>query len=111
VPNIEAPEDDTPLMPDPRVIDDKLRRHVKSLRRWDVLFGHLALLSQTMRCWWTAGFASFEHYCVERLGMSLRTVEQRIALEGHNGRIRVTGKAPDQLVWMVNGALPEIEGR
>jgi hypothetical protein len=81
VPNIEAPEDDTPLMRDPRVIDDKLRRHVKSLRRWDVLFGHLALLSQTMRCWWTAGFASFEHYCVERLGMSLRTVEQRIALE------------------------------
>jgi hypothetical protein len=34
-----------------------------------------------MRCWWTAGFASFEHYCVERLGMALRTVEQRIALE------------------------------
>jgi hypothetical protein len=29
----------------------------------------------------------------------------------HKGRIRVTGKAPDQLVWMVNGALPEIEGR
>jgi hypothetical protein len=81
VPNIEAPEDDARLMRDPHVIDQILRRHVKSLRRWDVLFGHLALLSERMRCWWIAGFASFEHYCVERLGMAVRTVEQRIALE------------------------------
>jgi HNH endonuclease len=81
VPYIEAPEDDARLMRDPQVIDQTLQRHVKSLRRWDVLFGHLALLSQRMRCWWIAGFASFEHYCVERLGMALRTVEQRIALE------------------------------
>jgi HNH endonuclease len=81
VPNIEAPEDEARLMRDPRVIDQRLQHHVKSLRRWDVLFGHLALCSQRMRCWWIAGFASFEHYCVERLGMALRTVEQRIALE------------------------------
>ena len=27
------------------------------------------------------GFASFEHYCDERLGMSVRTVQQRVALE------------------------------
>jgi hypothetical protein len=81
VPNIEAPEDDIRLMHDPKAIDPKLRRHVKSLRRWDLLFGQLALISKTMRCWHFAGFASFEHYCFERLGMALRTVEQRIALE------------------------------
>jgi hypothetical protein len=31
--------------------------------------------------WWTAGFASFEHYCSERLGLSARMVEQRAAVE------------------------------
>jgi hypothetical protein len=81
VPNIETPDDDARLMREPQLIDQKLRRHAKNLRRWDSLFGHLALVSKTMRCWWIAGFASFEHYCRERLGMALRTVEQRIALE------------------------------
>jgi hypothetical protein len=29
----------------------------------------------------------------------------------HMGKVRVTGKAPDQLRWILSGALPEIEGR
>jgi DNA-binding transcriptional MerR regulator len=31
--------------------------------------------------WHTAGFASFEHYCSERLGMAASTVERRAAVE------------------------------
>jgi hypothetical protein len=31
--------------------------------------------------WQLAGFASFEHYCAERLGLSARMVEQRAAVE------------------------------
>jgi hypothetical protein len=29
----------------------------------------------------------------------------------HGGKLRVTGKAPDQLCWTLSGALPEVEGR
>jgi hypothetical protein len=81
VPNIEAPLADAALVRDARLIDARLQRHIRALEQWDLLFGHLALISRNMRCWEIAGFASLGHYCVERLGMATRTVEQRIALE------------------------------
>jgi hypothetical protein len=81
VPDIESPEVNSALVRDPRLIDARLQRHVKMLDQWDLLFGHLAFICRKMRCWEIAGFASFGHYCVERLGMATRTVEQRIALE------------------------------
>jgi hypothetical protein len=82
VPPIEAPDADARLLRDPKLIDAKLRRHIAMLERWDLLFGHLALVFKTIRGWEIAGFHSLAHYSRERLGMAARTVEQRIALEG-----------------------------
>jgi 5-methylcytosine-specific restriction endonuclease McrA len=49
--------------------------------RWDDLVGHLGLLVVNLGLWRDMQFASFGHYCAERLGMSARAVEQRVALE------------------------------
>jgi hypothetical protein len=43
--------------------------------------------------WRYLGYASFEHYCVERLGMAVRTVEQRAALERRLYRLPSLRKA------------------
>ena len=48
---------------------------------WDALLGWCAYALRRSGLWQTAGFASFEHYCKERLGLSARAVEQRAALE------------------------------
>ncbi len=50
---------------------------------WDItkLLGHLAMLLRMLGLWRELGFASFAHYCAERLGMAARTVEQRAGLE------------------------------
>ena len=49
--------------------------------RWGEVFGHIAMVFRGIRGWEYLGFASFAHYCEERLGMGVRTVAQRIALE------------------------------
>ena len=66
---------------DSSLLDAELRRLAGLRARWDDVFGHLAMLMQTLGLWRDAGFASFGHYCSERLRMSERTVGQRIALE------------------------------
>ena len=66
---------------DPLLLDAELCRLAGLRAQWDDAFGHLAMLMQTLGLWRDAGFASFGHYCSERLGMAERTVEQRIALE------------------------------
>lgn len=66
---------------DVHALDARLREWAAMRTRWDALVGHLGLLMRTLGLWREAGFASFGHYCAERLGMSLRAVEQRIALE------------------------------
>src|SRR5439155_10895409 len=66
---------------DSSLLDAELRRLASLRARWDDVFGHLAMLMQTLGLWRDAGFASFGHYCSERLRMSERTVGQRIALE------------------------------
>jgi hypothetical protein len=48
---------------------------------WDRLLGYCAYAVRRSGLWHVAGFASFEHYCSERLGLSPRTVEQRAAVE------------------------------
>jgi hypothetical protein len=50
-------------------------------RRWDELLGHLGLLMRLFGLWRELGFASFGHYCAERLWLAPRTVEQRVWLE------------------------------
>ncbi|HSB21308.1 MAG TPA: HNH endonuclease signature motif containing protein, partial [Anaeromyxobacteraceae bacterium] len=66
----------------PRRIDAELRDLAAMRQRWDGLLGHLAMLVRRHRLWRDLGFASFGHYCVERLGMAARTVEQRAWLAG-----------------------------
>jgi hypothetical protein len=62
-------------------LDADLRR-LRDLRsRWDDLLGHLALLLRQLSLWRDMQFASFGHYCSERLGLSERAVSQRASLE------------------------------
>jgi len=61
----------------PRRIDAELRELAAMRQRWDALMGHLAMLVRRHRLWRDLGFASFAHYCLERLGMGVRTVQQR----------------------------------
>jgi 5-methylcytosine-specific restriction endonuclease McrA len=67
---------------DPAEVLDEQLRHLASMReRWDELVGHLAMLVLNVGLWRDMGFATFGHYCAERLGMAERTVAQRAALE------------------------------
>jgi hypothetical protein len=62
-------------------LDAELRRLAAMRDRWDELVGHLALLVRSCGLWRDLQFASFGHYCTERLGLSERAVGQRVALE------------------------------
>jgi hypothetical protein len=62
---------------DPRVIDAELRRLAGLRDEWDEVLGHLALLMKWTGLWKDLQFASFSHYCAERLGMAAKTVGQR----------------------------------
>ena len=66
---------------DAHLLDAKLRALAAERRHWDEGFGRIAAVFRDLGLWREAGFASFGHYCSERLGMSERAVEQRIALE------------------------------
>jgi hypothetical protein len=66
---------------DPWQLDAELRRLSGMRDRWDELVGHLALLVRSLGLWRQLQFASFGQYCTERLGMSVRAVEQRVWLE------------------------------
>jgi len=66
---------------DVALLDKELKRLALLRERWSEVFGHLALLFRSISGWRWLDFASFEHYCSERLGMAVRTVEQRAALE------------------------------
>jgi hypothetical protein len=54
---------------------------MKMRRGWDELFGRLAFLFHACGGWHRLDFATFAHHCSERLGMQVRAVQQRIALE------------------------------
>ena len=62
-------------------IDARLRELAALRRGWDEVVGVCAHLVRRSGLWRIAGYASFEHYAKERLGLSARTVEQRAALE------------------------------
>jgi hypothetical protein len=62
-------------------LDAELRRLAALREQWDQLFGHLAMLLRQLGLWRDLQFASFGHYCSERLGMSERAVGQRASLE------------------------------
>jgi hypothetical protein len=52
----------------PHHLDAELRALVAMRDGWDELVGHLGLLASMLGLWRTMGFASFAHYCAERLG-------------------------------------------
>ncbi|HTO96419.1 MAG TPA: HNH endonuclease signature motif containing protein [Myxococcales bacterium] len=66
---------------DPFRIDAELKNLTAMRNRWDEVFGHVALIFKRCGAWDPLDFASFAHYCEERLGMARRTVMQRVALE------------------------------
>jgi len=66
---------------DVRALWEELVRLARMREEWNDVFGHLAMGFKAMRGWEYLGFASFAHYCEERLGMGERTVSQRAALE------------------------------
>ncbi len=65
----------------PHHLDAELRGLTAMRDGWDELVGHLGLLVSMLGLWRTMGFASFAHYCAERLGVAARTVEQRVWLD------------------------------
>jgi hypothetical protein len=65
----------------PTRLDATLRELASLRERWESLLGHLALLTRMLGLWRDLRFVSFAHYCKERLGLGVRQVEQRIALE------------------------------
>jgi hypothetical protein len=66
---------------DPWRLDAEIKGHLGTRKSWDDAFGHLAMLFRSIRGWDHLGFGSFGQYCEEALGMSERTVAQRVALE------------------------------
>lgn len=80
VPSIPAPDRDFDAMT-AEEIDAELRTLAARRDRWDALVGWCALVVRESGLWRVAGFASFDHYCTERLGLAPRTVEQRASLE------------------------------
>lgn len=79
VEGVEAPEVGDERAPG--VIDARLRELAAMRGRWDDLVGQLAHVIRRGALWRELGFANFEHYCTERLGLAPRTVEQRAWLE------------------------------
>jgi HNH endonuclease len=78
---VAAPESLEDAEADVRALDAGLRRLARMRERWGDVLGHLAMLFRKMDGWRRLGFASFDHYCEERLGICPRAVEQRAALE------------------------------
>jgi len=79
--SIAAPWTDPDAQRDPFLLHDELRRLMGKRARWDQAFGHAAMVFEHIEGWRFLGFASFAHYCEERLGMAERTVQQRARLE------------------------------
>ena len=84
VANVRAPDEgshDFEQMKSAREIDHALKDLAARRATWDQLLGYCAYLVKRSGLHRVAGFASFEHYCTERLGLAARTVEQRAAVE------------------------------
>jgi hypothetical protein len=65
----------------PQAIDAQLRDLAARRASWDDLVGFCGHAVNASRLYHLLGFASFRHYVEERLQLSPRAVEQRVALE------------------------------
>ncbi|OGV84980.1 MAG: hypothetical protein A3K19_25325, partial [Lentisphaerae bacterium RIFOXYB12_FULL_65_16] len=69
------------VLTDPFALDVSARMLMETRGGWDELVGRLAMLVKMEGLWRDMQFATFGHYCSERLGLSERTVSQRVWLE------------------------------
>ncbi len=58
---------------------------------WDELVGHLGLLVSMLGLWRTMGFASFAHYCAERL----RVLAVARACAGRGSELAIATGSPE----------------
>jgi hypothetical protein len=96
VPDVAAPEAGFDRLWSAAEIDARLRELGARRDGWDALLGYCAYAVRRSGLWRLAGFASFEHYCAERLGMAPRTVEQRAALERRLWQVPALRQARDR---------------
>jgi hypothetical protein len=78
---VVAPIPSEPVAEDPWLLHDELRRLNAERNQADEVIGHAGSIFRTLGLWRDAKFASFAHYCSERPRMSVRAVEERIALD------------------------------
>lgn len=81
VPAIAAPAVDFDALTTADEIDLELRKLARQRDELDRHIGFAACALKESRVHELEGFASFRHYCAERLGLSGRAVEQRARLE------------------------------
>ncbi len=67
---------------DVAAVDRALRRAADELARRDVELASLAARAHERELWRVLRFASFDHYCRERIGLSPSSVTTRVALAG-----------------------------
>ena len=93
--DVRAPEPPYDELASPEEIDAHLRELAAHRDAWDELLGYCAYVVRSSGLWRIAGFASFAHYCKERLGLGVRTVEQRAALERRIWQVPALREARD----------------
>jgi hypothetical protein len=83
VADVRAPDEGSGFeeMRSAREVDRALRDLAARRATWDRMLGYCAYMVKRSGLHRVAGFASFEHYCSERLGLAARTVEQRATVE------------------------------
>ncbi|MFT3913670.1 MAG: HNH endonuclease [Anaeromyxobacteraceae bacterium] len=78
---VPAPALEKTWPPDSYALKDELIELVRQRNDRDEKLGKVCLEVKTTRAWRALGFATFQHYCDERLGLAVSTVKNRIALE------------------------------
>jgi len=79
------PEADDPTAP--AEIDRQLRSLAVTLAMRDIELGELACYIVDREVWRTFGYASFDHYCRERIGLAPSSVATRVALTRRFGLV------------------------
>jgi hypothetical protein len=93
--DVHAPELGLDELSTAEELDARLRELAARRDAWDHLLGYCAYVVRRSGLWRLAGFASFAHYCAERLGLGARTVEQRAALERRIWQVPALREARD----------------
>ena len=79
------PDPDDPTAP--ALIDRQLRSLAATLAMRDIELGELACAIVDHEAWRTFGYASFDHYCRERIGLAPSSVATRVALTRRFGNV------------------------